>query len=86
MWDPALLSRWERRLGYAPVAILDSIDRVLDSHVSYEERVPWLSGVERIPCFVANRTSGFPGEWLTSANGRPKSLNGRGKALDCAYQ
>jgi hypothetical protein len=37
---------------YVPVAILDAIDRPLDSHVSYEEHVPWLSGVHLLPCFV----------------------------------
>jgi hypothetical protein len=37
---------------YVPVAILDAIDRPLDSHVSYEEHVPWLSGVHTLPCFV----------------------------------
>ena len=37
---------------YVPVAILDAIDRPIDSHVSYEEHVPWLSGVQALPCFV----------------------------------
>lgn len=38
---------------YVPVAILDAIDRPLDSHVSYEERVDWLRGVHELPCFEA---------------------------------
>jgi hypothetical protein len=37
---------------YVPVAILDALDRPLDSHVSYEERAPWLGGVHALPCFV----------------------------------
>jgi hypothetical protein len=46
---------------YVPVAILDTIDRALESHVSYEERVPWLSGVHTLPCFIAK--SETPIEW-----------------------
>lgn len=37
---------------YVPVAILDAIDRPIDSHVSYEEHVPWLAGAHALPCFV----------------------------------
>ena len=36
---------------YVPVAILDAIDRPIASHVSYEERVPWIAGIHTIPCF-----------------------------------
>jgi hypothetical protein len=38
---------------YVPVAILDGLDRPLDSHVSYEERAPWLAGIHALPCFEA---------------------------------
>lgn len=37
---------------YVPVAVLEGIDQLPDSHVSYEERVAWLAGVETLPCFV----------------------------------
>jgi hypothetical protein len=46
---------------YVPVAILDKLDRSPDSHVSYEERAPWLSGVHRLPCFQAK--SDTPLSW-----------------------
>jgi hypothetical protein len=36
---------------YVPVAVLDRIDRVVDGHVSYEERAPWAAGLERVPCY-----------------------------------
>lgn len=36
---------------YVPVAILDAIDRPVDSHVSYEERAPWVAGMHTLPCF-----------------------------------
>lgn len=38
---------------YVPAALLDRLDRAPDSHVSFEERAPWLEGVEALPCFVA---------------------------------
>jgi hypothetical protein len=46
---------------YVPVAILDALDRPLDSHVSYEERAPWLAGVHLLPCFHAK--SDTPLSW-----------------------
>jgi hypothetical protein len=35
---------------YVPVAVLDRIDRPIEEHVSYEERAPWVVGLERVPC------------------------------------
>ena len=51
----ALLYRSEQSPAriYVPVAILDRLDRPLESHVSYEERAPWLQGLHELPCFVA---------------------------------
>ncbi len=46
---------------YVPVAILDAIDRPIDSHVSYEEHAPWLSGAHTLPCFVGK--SNQPMAW-----------------------
>jgi hypothetical protein len=46
---------------YVPVAILETLDRPLDSHVSYEERVDWLRGVHALPCFEGK--SDRPLEW-----------------------
>jgi len=37
---------------YVPAALLDRLDRPPDSHVSYEERAPWLADVEALPCFI----------------------------------
>jgi hypothetical protein len=36
---------------YVPVAVLDRLDRPLDSHVSYEERPAWAAGLQRLPCY-----------------------------------
>jgi len=46
---------------YVPVAILDAIDRPIDSHVSYEERAPWLTSVHTLPCFIGK--SDQPLQW-----------------------
>lgn len=36
---------------YVPVATLvDPLDRPIKGHVSYEEHVAWLEGVEQLPC------------------------------------
>ncbi len=35
---------------YVPIAILDHLDRALDSHVSYEEHAPWIEGLCSLPC------------------------------------
>ena len=35
---------------YVPVAILSGIDRPPDSHVSFEERAPWMAGCASLPC------------------------------------
>jgi hypothetical protein len=45
---------------YVPVAILDAIDRPMDSHVSYEEHARWLSGVHTLPCFVGKSDQPVP--------------------------
>jgi len=59
-----LLYRSEQSLDriYVPVAILDAIDRPLDSHVSYEERAPWSAGLHALPCFVGK--SDAPLGWV----------------------
>ena len=36
---------------YLPAPCLDTLDRPIGSQVSYEEHVPWLEGIERVPCF-----------------------------------
>lgn len=46
---------------YVPVAVLDRIDRDPDAHVSYEEHVPWIEGLERLACFRAK--SDEPMRW-----------------------
>lgn len=37
---------------YVPVAILDHLDRPMESHVSYEERPEWARGLQRLPCHI----------------------------------
>lgn len=39
-------------VAYVPVAILDNMDRPVDSHVSYEESPRWANGYAGLPCFV----------------------------------
>ena len=39
-------------IAYVPVAILDNMDRPLDSHVSYEESPKWADGYSELPCFI----------------------------------
>ncbi len=55
---------------YLPVAVLEGLDRPVDSHVSYEERVPWLAGVERLPCFRAKTDE--PLRWEGRADVSPR--------------
>ena len=38
---------------YIPVAILNDIDRTMESHVSYEEQPRWFRGLDRLPCYEA---------------------------------
>ncbi len=48
--------RWttEPDLVYFPVAALETpIDRPMQMQFSYEEHVPWLEGIEALPCFRA---------------------------------
>jgi len=45
---------------YVPVAILDAIDQAPDSHVSYEERAPWLGRPESLPCFRSKGQEALP--------------------------
>ena len=50
---------------YLPLATFDdAIDVAPDSHVSWEERVRWLDGVERLPCYRAK--SDEPMVWAAS--------------------
>lgn len=45
---------------YVPVAVLDRTDRPIEGHVSYEERVSWLAGLESLPCFHAKGDQALP--------------------------
>lgn len=45
---------------YVPVAILDGIDQLPDSHVSYEERASWLDHPESLPCHHAKGPEVLP--------------------------
>lgn len=52
---------------YVPVAVLDGIDRLPDGHVSYEEHVPWLAGVERLPCY-RGKSEDEPLPWASTGD------------------
>ncbi len=47
---------------YVPVAVLDSIDQPPDSHVSFEERAPWLAGCAALPCCRAKTSEPVTGD------------------------
>ncbi len=36
---------------FFPVACVEALDRPVESHVCYEQRVPWLEGIESLPCY-----------------------------------
>lgn len=49
---------------YVPVGVLDRLDRPVEDHVSYEEHVPWLEGVEHLPCLIEKTQQQTP--WVTT--------------------
>jgi hypothetical protein len=37
---------------YVPAAVWGALDRAVDGHVSYEEHVAWVEGLQGLPCVV----------------------------------